>query len=142
MEALLFDRHELVVAAAAAGEIHLQLLQHRFANRRRLEALVRELQPIHRFELHAFEIVVDVSPRLLKHLVEDELHHQERRAGVELVAVADDGGVAPADVTVFLKNGDFETTRGQQHGGGQATRASADDNDVFLRWVGFAQAKE
>ena len=111
-EALLLDGHELVVAVAVAGKMLVELLQHRLAGGGRFEAHVLELQPIHRFKLHALEIVADVPSGLLEHFVENELHHQECWAGVVLVTVAHDRRIAPADMRVLFENGDFESARG------------------------------
>ncbi len=141
MEAFLFHPHELVVARAVARKMRVELLQHRIAVGGRFEPHVLELKPIHRFELHALQVGVNLPPGLLKHFIEDELHHPEGRAGVELVAVAHNSGVATPNVRVLLEHRDLEAASCQQHGGGQSAGPGADDDDVLLHGVFLHKAE-
>ena len=90
-----------------------------------------EDEAVLRIEAVHGDLAIEVVAGVREDFFENAGVEEEGRADVEFVAVLREGGGAAADAIVLFDDGDSDAGAGEKHGGGEASGASAYDDDVF-----------
>ena len=100
-------------------------------------SLVREIKRVHRIETSEIQIVGRAAACFDEELVEQELHHQERRPQVEAILAEAEFCIAAADNILLLEDLNTKAALRKKHGSGKSTGPGTYDNDVsfFIAWI-------
>src|SRR5580698_1826212 len=123
---------ETVEGSAFAGEVLVDFRLHCLRIGARKHRLVGEIQGVHRIEPLELQVVARTAASFNKQLIEQKLHHQERRPEIETILTEVEFCVTSTDDILFLEDLNAESALGKKHRGSKPTRPGSHDHDVSL----------
>src|ERR1700761_9355997 len=128
---------EAVEASAFAREMLFNLRLHRIRVRARKHCLIRKVERVHRIEPMELQVVARVAVYFNKKLIEQKLHHQERRPQIEAILAEAEFCIAAADDILLFEDLNPEAPLRKKHRSGESARSGSHDCDVSfsISWI-------